>query len=91
LERHFLSFPGSRHTILGWGCVACHGVTVEMVVRSPPFFDPRTIGKLRAEGLGGHRSRSWMLHVPGRDSRREKMVNMYAAIVYIRLAECEYD
>jgi len=26
-----------------------------------------------------------LLHVPGRDGRREKMVNKYAAIVYIRL------
>ena len=40
-------------------------------------------------GFGGrgrcHRARSWVLHVPGRDGRREKMVNKYGAIVYIRL------
>ena len=32
-----------------------------------------------------HRARSWVRHVPGRDGRREKMVNEYAAIVYMRL------
>jgi len=43
----------------------------------------------RAGGFGGrgrcHRARSWVLHVPGRDGRWEKMVNKYAAIVYIGL------
>jgi len=32
-----------------------------------------------------HRARSWVFHVPGRDGRREKMVNKHAAIVYVRL------
>jgi len=40
-------------------------------------------------GFGGrgrcHRARYWVLHVPGRDDRQEKMINKYAAIVYIRL------
>jgi len=31
-------------------------------------------------GEGAHRARSWVLHVPGRDGRRDKMVNKYAAI-----------
>jgi len=36
-------------------------------------------------GGEGHRACTWVLHVPGQDGRREKMVNKYAAIVYIRL------
>ena len=32
-----------------------------------------------------HRARSWVLHIPGRDGRREKLVDEHAAIVYIRL------
>jgi len=40
----------------------------------------------RGGWIGGcHRARTWVLHVPGRDGRRGKMVNKCAAIVYIRL------